>query len=112
MPVLESEIEKTCVKIAEKHGCLLLKLEKRRGWPDRLLLASNGRSMFIEFKRPGESLMPMQKHIQQTLRAMRHSSEEVDNYSLFLTLLLALKDSSPLYGHPNPTNKGGQNGLP
>ena len=93
MPILESDIERKCVNIAERHGCILLKIEKRMGWADRILLTPNGKIMFIEFKKPGNSLMPMQKHIQQMVRTMGFSYEEVDNFSLFLTLLTRLKDS-------------------
>lgn len=98
MVILESEIEKTCVKIAEKHACLLLKIEKRRGYPDRILLAPNGKLIWIEFKRPGENLMPFQKHVHQILKQMNFEVYEVDNYSLFLNLLLKLKGSSPQSG--------------
>jgi hypothetical protein len=101
---LESSIERKCVTIARKHGCLLLKIEKQRGWPDRILLAPSGQICFIEFKKPGESLMPLQKHIQQELRLMNFMSEEVDNFSLFLQLVQRLKASSLNPGTPSHTN--------
>lgn len=104
--VLESEIERKCVGIAEKHECLLLKIEKRRGWPDRILMAPNGSMMFIEFKKVGETLMPMQRHIHQMICAMQFRVEVVDNFSLFLTLVLQLKRSSPPFGNPSHTKSG------
>ena len=87
MQVLESSIERAAVKYARSWKCILLKIEGQMGWPDRLLLCPNGTSMFIEFKRPGESLRPLQKHIQMTLRGMQFRAEEVDNLELFKTLL-------------------------
>jgi hypothetical protein len=34
----------------------------RRGWPDRILLGPGAIVFFIEFKRPGEDLEPLQVH--------------------------------------------------
>ena len=100
MQVLESNIERRCVKLADDNGCTLLKLQGTMGWPDRLLLRPNGTSMFIEFKRPGESLKPMQKHIQKKLREMHFQAEEVDSSQLFLRFLL---DSKQPVGSPQST---------
>jgi hypothetical protein len=110
MPVLESSIERRCVEIAENNGCLLLKIEKRRGWPDRMLMAPNGKLMFIEFKKVGSSLMPMQKYVHEQLRTMNFSIEEVDNYTLFLALIHRLKGSSLSSGSPKLFKKEVQNG--
>jgi hypothetical protein len=110
MSVLETDIEKKCKGIAEKHGCLYLKIQKIRGYPDRILLAPNGKICFVEFKKPGEPLMPFQKHIQSELRRMNFLCEEVDNFSLFLSLVLKLKDSSPTSGNLKLTKKEVSNG--
>lgn len=93
MQVLESVIEHKCRQIAEKHKCILLKIEKRRGWPDRLLLAPNGKSMFIEFKKLGEEPMPFQLYIHQQLRQMNHTVAVVDTYLKFMEALQLLKAS-------------------
>jgi hypothetical protein len=87
MQILESKIERQCKLLAKEHGCLLLKIEKQRGWPDRLLVCPNGSMMFLEFKRPGGSLSPLQSHTFDVLRSMNVSVEEVDNQILFLALL-------------------------
>ena len=86
----ESIIEQQCVRLAEKHGCLLIKQTGMKGLPDRLLLSPNGSSMWIEFKAPGQSLKPLQLHWQKKLRAMGQEAEEVDSVQLFRTFLPAL----------------------
>jgi len=90
----ESDLEQTCRKLAEIHGCLLLKIQGARGYPDRLLLRPNGTSTFIEFKRPGSSLRALQKHVMSLLRSKHFQVEEVDNRELFLSILLDSRHQS------------------
>jgi hypothetical protein len=47
----ESAIERACVAIAKEHGCILLKIQGVKGWPDRLLLTPKGTVAWLEFKR-------------------------------------------------------------
>lgn len=90
MRVLESEIEQACVKIAKEHKCLLLKIQGAKGYPDRLLLTPTGSAMFMEIKRPGESLRPLQRYILTELVKMGHKAEEIDSVELFKRCLLDL----------------------
>jgi hypothetical protein len=101
LQVLETQIERNCVGIAEKHECLLVKVEKRKGWPDRILLCPNGQMAWIEFKRPGEKPTAFQEHIHETLRRMNFRVYVVENYSQFLTNLLHLKGLGLLLGSPS-----------
>jgi len=87
----ERVIEQKCREIAEKHLCLLVKIEKRKGWPDRMLLAPNGQMAWMEFKRPGEAPTKMQEHIHQELRRMNFRVYVVENYSEFLSTVTYLK---------------------
>lgn len=90
--VLESEIERACVKLAKEHRCILLKIQKVRGWPDRLLLAPNGKALFLEFKAPGLTLRPLQAHFIAVLNQMGHPAQMVSSVEQFkqcLTDLLA-----------------------
>jgi hypothetical protein len=98
---LEGEFEKKCRAIAEKHECILLKVEKRKGWPDRLLLCPNGQMAWMEFKRVGEKPTAFQEHIHETLRRMNFRVYVVENYSQFLTALLHLKGLGLLLGSPS-----------
>ncbi len=88
--VLESEIEQACVKIAKDHNCILLKIQGAKGYPDRLLLTPTGRPMFMELKRPGETLRPLQQHVLQKLTQMGYITQMVDSVELFKTCLQAL----------------------
>jgi len=87
MSVLEADVERKCAVIAQRHGCVLLKIENRTHWPDRLCLLPNGRHFFVEFKRPGGELSPGQRHVQSQIVAMGHACYEVDNVDLFKRLL-------------------------
>ena len=46
--------------------------------------------MFIEFKRPGEQLRPLQAEVLCQLRQLDHTAEMVDSKQQFLILLRAL----------------------
>lgn len=59
---LEHAIEQQVVAIARRAGVESLKFQPigSGGWPDRVFLVPGGRPLFIEFKRPGEELRPLQ----------------------------------------------------
>ena len=84
----ESSIERACVRIANKHGCELLKIRGAKGWPDRLLIKRNGAMLFIEFKAEGKELQPIQRHVFAKLHAMGVVCYEVDNTMLFKRLVV------------------------
>ena len=50
----ESELDKKLRKYAEEKGCLFLKtaIIGRRGFPDRMLIGTNGNLMLMELKAP------------------------------------------------------------
>lgn len=83
MPMLESEIEQRCVKIAKDHNCILLKIQKATGYPDRLLLSPKGKMMFMELKRPGGTLRPLQQHILLKLQHMGYPAQMIDSVDQF-----------------------------
>lgn len=81
MSRLESAIEKSFVRWAEKRGLKALKLNVggRRGYPDRLVLGSRARVLFLEFKRPDEELRKLQEYRFRELIALGFSVHRVDN---------------------------------
>lgn len=87
MPILEATIERKCAALALQQGAVLIKLLKRTGWPDRECILPNGRHFYVEFKRPGGELSPVQRHIQSQLVAMGHQYFEVDNAHMFKRIL-------------------------
>lgn len=78
----ESAIEDSIRKFAENNGCVFLKMAAvsgSNGKPDRLILREPGKMMFLEVKRPGETLEPLQVWWQKRLRAMGFICEWCDN---------------------------------
>jgi hypothetical protein len=87
---LESTIERACVVIAHNYKCKLLKIQAAKGFPDRLLLTPLGTVAFMEFKRPGQTLRPLQAEVQAQLRQMNFCSVRVDSAEIFKEYLIAL----------------------
>ena len=79
----EAALERRCAAYAQKHGGVLIKLLKRTGWPDRECILPNGRHFYVEFKRPGGEMSPVQRHVQSQIVAMNHACFEIDNRHLF-----------------------------
>lgn len=83
MSTRESAVETKIRKFAESKGCLFLKLpasQGSNGKPDRLVLAPGDKAMFLEVKRSGEELKPLQAHWQRKLRKLGFRSEWCDNF--------------------------------
>jgi len=72
MQILESKLESNCRKLAIEAGCKFLKIQGTKGWPDRLVVAPNGRVAFVEFKSATGRVAPLQEHIIQELIWMKH----------------------------------------
>jgi len=83
----EANLERRCVVYAKLCGCILLKQQGTGGIPDRLLLMPNGRHCFIELKREGGRLSPLQLYTKRMYEALGHEVYEVDNYELFQRIL-------------------------
>jgi len=67
--MLESQIERAVCKHAKSTGWLVFKFvsPSHNGVPDRIFL-KNGITIFVEFKRPGGKLSPLQIHVIGQLR--------------------------------------------
>ena len=81
MQILESVIETAFAEAMKTIGVVTLKLNilGNRGWPDRLVILPEGRTVFIEFKIPGAELEPLQKFQHDTLRRLEHKVMTFDN---------------------------------
>ena len=90
MQVLESTIERACVLVAHDWKCELIKIRAIKGFPDRMLLTPYGTVAFVEFKRPGETLRPLQEHTQSKLVSMNFTSLVVDSKEQFKRCLMDL----------------------
>lgn len=82
MKRLESSIERAvCERAFKRLGLVSIKLNGPgwRGWPDRLFVLENGRTMFIEFKAKGKKPTELQKVRHQLLRNFGHQVEVCDD---------------------------------
>lgn len=67
----ESRVESALTREAKQRGIWPLKSERLfKGFPDRMLLAPGGRIAFVELKRPGQHLRPMQALMVRSLRKL------------------------------------------
>jgi len=107
MRVLESTIEQACVRVAHDLKCKMIKIRAVRGFPDRMLLTPYGTVVFVELKRPGEDLRPLQEHTQQELQKMNFQSLMVTSKEQFK---LYLRDLLAQHGSRTVTKKGELNG--
>lgn len=82
---MEKHIENRCRLIAKAKGHLFWKLTVPGypGVPDRLLLSTDGRAVFIEFKAPGKKPTPLQVAWHTKLRALGFEVYVIDNVSEF-----------------------------
>jgi hypothetical protein len=71
--ILEKTVEAHLVDRCRELGWKCLKIQGAKGYPDRLILADGGRSLFVELKRPvGGRLSPMQRYVFGELRRIGH----------------------------------------
>ena len=81
----EWDIEGTVTKFYRSHGWVTLHIQPDahhipKGWPDHLLLGPEGRTVFIEFKKPGEEPTPIQVHTHAQLRKLGHTVLLCDSF--------------------------------
>jgi hypothetical protein len=82
---MEKHIEARCRKIAKTRGHLFWKLvvPGYPGVPDRLMLSTEGRAVFIEFKAPGKKPTPLQAAWHSRLRGLGFEVHVIDTVSDF-----------------------------
>ena len=73
--ILERTIEGRVVEWARKRGWKVKKMNGLgdRGWPDRLFVGPGGICAFIEFKKPGGKLTPLQQDTINELRSLKQN---------------------------------------
>jgi hypothetical protein len=81
----EKDLERKCRALAERCGGELLKFRSpgNKGVPDRILLLPRGHIIFIEFKRPGGLLKPLQRRWQKRLRELGQMAIVIDSFAHF-----------------------------
>ena len=79
--MLEKDIEQALIRAVRRSGGLCLKFVSP-GWdgaPDRICLWPGGRIAFVELKRPGGKVRPLQAKRLEQLRALGFRAEVVDS---------------------------------
>lgn len=77
----ESYIERRFVREVERVGGRALKWVSpgNRGVPDRIVLLPRGRLVFVELKRPGGKLEPLQERWARILKEMGHTVYKIES---------------------------------
>ena len=88
----EKSIEAYLVRKVKEAGGRAYKFTSpsRRGVPDRIILMPGGRALFVEVKKPGGKLSPLQQKEIRDLRLFGHSVSVVDckdDVDFFIKLL-------------------------
>ena len=89
----ESTIEKHLVKLVKGlgWGCFKLNGPGDRGKPDRMVMMSGGRVVFVEVKAPGKKLSKLQSHWFEFLEARGFDCWMVDSKDAVDELVERLK---------------------
>lgn len=84
MSHLEKVVERDCRRIAESHGCLLLKVNSpnRAGIPDRMFIGP-GNIIWMEFKQVKGTPSPIQKRTLKLLASYGHTACLVNSVEAF-----------------------------
>jgi hypothetical protein len=89
--VLEKDIERWCRDYARQQGALLLKFTSpgTAGVPDRVLITQGG-TVFIEFKRPGGRVTPLQAAMMRKITAAGGRCYVITSREAFTELFTAV----------------------
>ena len=82
-PIRERDIETAVVMWAKANGILAVKLSSmsQRSLPDRMFLLPNGRTVFIEFKVPGNKPTLPQRRMMERIEELGHEVTWADNHT-------------------------------
>ena len=76
----ESQLEECVKKALEAYNWTVLKFfsTANTGWPDRVCLSATGKTVWIEFKKPGGLMAPLQKINREWLIGHDHYFFQLD----------------------------------
>jgi len=79
--LLERDLEAHFAKQCKQLGLMTLKLNVRyqRGWPDRLVVLPLGNILWVELKRPGGKLSPLQDKVIKQLKSWQQEVYVLDS---------------------------------
>ena len=78
---MEKTLEKGLIRIVRAAGGLALKFASpgMAGVPDRIVLLPGGRIIFVELKKPGKKLRPLQQYRKKQLEALGFDARVIDS---------------------------------
>lgn len=85
--IRESKIEKEAGEIVKQQKGYFIKLTAFKGIPDRLIILPEGRVFFVEFKRPGGKIAPLQTHFIKILNSMGFKAAILDSTEDFIKFI-------------------------
>lgn len=90
----ETAIERRLVQEVERMGGRALKWVSpgNRGVPDRIVVLPGGRVVFVELKRPGGRLAPLQRRWAKVLTGMGHKVYKIESIEEVLKFIDEVKD--------------------
>lgn len=96
MDILERDIEKKFKESMESLNCLVFKFTSpgRAGVPDRLVVMPGGRCFFVELKRPGGKLRPLQTFWKNRLEAQGADYFVIDSFDGIEAVMRAVVEES------------------
>ena len=97
MDILEREIEEKFKVSMEGLGCLVFKFVSpgRAGVPDRLVAVPGGKCIFVELKRPGGKLRPLQRYWKKAIESIGGTYYVVDSYKAIANLCQEIREVMP-----------------
>lgn len=96
MDILERDVEKKFREGMESLGCMVFKFVSpgKAGVPDRLVVMPGGRCLFVELKRPGGKLRPLQTFWKTRLEAQGADYFVVDSFEGVEQVMRAVVEES------------------
>lgn len=96
MDILERDLERKFKDSMETLGCLVFKFVSpgKAGVPDRLVVMPGGRCFFVEMKRPGGKLRPLQTFWKDRLEAQGAGYYVIDNFDGIEAVMRAVVEES------------------
>lgn len=64
----------------EEHGGQTVKLYKKRGWPDRIVITPAGYLYWLEMKRPLGRVSKFQRYVHKILRGLKQDVRAAYDY--------------------------------
>lgn len=107
MDKLEKDIEKFFVNAVEHHGGLCLKFTSPSwgGVPDRVVMVPGVPTFFVEFKRTGETVRDLQRHVIRKMTkagALVHVVDSKEHGKVLLKHYIEGRDAGAIHTAPVP----------